>query len=58
MLVVSYTTVSPLPPAPRRRRRSALCCAFHRVSPSGISPAPLPCGVPTFLDGRGRRDCL
>ncbi len=49
--MVSYTTVSPLP---RRSRgalgRSPLCCAFQRVSPSGRYPAPLPCGVPTFLD--------
>ena len=57
--MVSYTTVSPLPRRPRTPiRRSALCCAFHRVSPSGRYPAPSPCGVPTFLDARGRRDCL
>src|SRR4051794_11108839 len=30
--------------------RSPLCCAIQRVSPSGSYPAPLPCGVPTFLD--------
>ena len=44
-------------PARDAGRRSALCCAFHRVSPSGRYPAPLPCGVPTFLGARGRRDC-
>src|SRR5689334_24767407 len=31
------------------RRRSALCCALRRVSPPGRYPAPVPCGVRTFL---------
>src|SRR5450759_1437137 len=35
-LVSSYLTVSPLPaPRERGRWRSALCCAFPRVSPAG-----------------------
>ena len=35
----------------RRRagRRSALCSTFRRLSPPGVSPAPLPFGVRTFL---------
>ncbi len=56
-LVVSYTTVSPLPESrlrpdmePRFRqrvrracnRRSTLCCTFHRVAPPGCYPAPCP----------------
>ena len=45
--VVSCTTVSPLPVA----RRSLLCGAFPRVAPAGRYPAPLPCGVRTFLTG-------
>ncbi len=40
-LVVSYTTVSPLP-VPGGHRRSALCCTFRRVSPPGRYPAPCP----------------
>jgi hypothetical protein len=50
--VGSYPTVSPLPPAKRgalRERRSVLCGAFPRVTPAGRYPAPLPCGVRTFL---------
>ena len=31
-------------------RRSALCCPIRQVTPSWLSPAPLPCGAPTFLD--------
>ena len=31
-------------------RRSALCCALLRVTPTGRYPAPLPCGVRTFLE--------
>ena len=45
--VVSCTTVSPLPVA----RRSVLCGAFPRVAPAGRYPAPLLCGVRTFLTG-------
>jgi hypothetical protein len=43
-LVVSYTTVSPLPVAGfhPRLRRSALCCTFRRVTPPGSYPAPCP----------------
>ena len=51
-LVVSYTTVSPLPVrggsirllagAIPRHRRSALCCTFRRVTPPGYYPAPCP----------------
>ena len=41
-LVVSYTTVSPLPVPSRGHRRSVLCCAFRRVAPPGSYPAPCP----------------
>jgi len=40
-LVVSYTTVSPLP-VPEGHRRSALCGTVRRVSPPGCYPAPCP----------------
>jgi len=30
--VRSYRTVSPLPPRPKPRRRSILCCTFRRVA--------------------------
>jgi hypothetical protein len=30
-------------------RRSPFCSTFRRLSPPGVSPAPLPCGVRTFL---------
>jgi hypothetical protein len=41
--VRSYRTVSPLPRAPRGAvRRSALCCTFLRVTPTGRWPAPCP----------------
>lgn len=40
-LVVSYTTVSPLP-VPEGHRRSALCCTFPEVAPAGISPVICP----------------
>lgn len=49
--VVSCTTVSPLPVA----RRSVLCGAFPRVAPAGRYPAPLLCGVRTFLTGEPAR---
>ncbi len=35
----------------RNPRRSDFCGAFRRVSPPGRYPAPLPCGVRTFLSG-------
>ena len=46
-LVVSYTTVSPLPvppgcEIPEGHRRSALCCTFRRVAPPGSYPASCP----------------
>ncbi len=44
--VGSYPTVSPLP---QQVGRSVFCGAFPRVSPAGRYPAPLPCGVRTFL---------
>ncbi len=40
-LVVSYTTVSPLPGA-SRPRRSAFCGTFPRVTPGGCYPPPCP----------------
>src|SRR4051794_40151248 len=39
-LVVSYTTVSPLPPI--ARRRSLFCGTFPRVAPGGCCPPPCP----------------
>ncbi len=49
--VRSYRTVSPLPcQRPKAlARRSLLCGTFLRVTPTGRSPAPLPCGARTFL---------
>ncbi len=44
--VRSCRTVSPLL---RHAKRSVLCGAFPRVAPAGRYPAPLPCGVRTFL---------
>ena len=43
-LVVSYTTVSPLPvPSDQEgHRRSVLCGTFRRVTPPGRYPAPCP----------------
>jgi hypothetical protein len=41
-LVVSYTTVSPLPPGPKVRRRSFLCGTVPRVTPGGCYPPPCP----------------
>ncbi len=35
-----------------QRWRFVFCGAFPRVSPAGHYPAPLPCGVRTFLDPR------
>ena len=39
-LVVSYTTVSPLPRSSKRPWRSALCCTFSRITPGGCYPPP------------------
>ena len=53
--MVSYTTVSPLPP--RGRGRSALCCTFPRVTPGRRyrPPCPLEPGLSsTRLACRGR----
>src|ERR1700694_5535020 len=58
MLVRSYRTVSPLPvqrtdlcrPA-RRHRRSALCCTFLRVTPTGRYPASCPVESGRSSDG-------
>ena len=54
-LVVSYTTVSPLP-VPEGHRRSALCCTIRRVSPPGRYPAPCPVesGLSSMPKHRGR----
>ena len=41
-LVVSCTTVSPLPARPRPTRRSVLCGTFPRVTPGGCCPPPCP----------------
>ncbi len=48
-LVVSYTTVSPLPPG---SRREAVCSLWHCPAgcPGWALPTTLPCGVRTFLD--------
>ena len=48
--VGSYPTVSPLL-ACKARKRSVFCGAFPRVAPAGRYPAPLSCGVRTFLPG-------
>src|SRR3954451_15495529 len=54
-LVVSYTTVSPLPPV-----RTAVCFLWHCPAgrPGWVLPTTLPCGARTFLDDQlpGRRD--
>jgi len=54
-LVVSYTTVSPLPVPPARP--SAVCSLFHFPAgrPAWVLPSTVPCGVRTFLDTRRRR---
>ena len=41
-LVVSCTTVSPLPDRPEPVRRSAFCGTFPRVAPGGCCPPPCP----------------
>ena len=40
--VVSYTTLSPLPPGLAARRRSALCGTVSRITPGGCYPPPCP----------------
>ena len=45
--VGSYSTVSPLPM--HGHGRFHFCGAFRRVAPPGRYPAPLLCGVRTFL---------
>ena len=51
-LVVSYTTVSPLPPV---RTAEAVCSLWHCPAghPGWVLPTTLPCGARTFL-GSGR----
>lgn len=50
-LVVSYTTVSPLPPT-GRSRTTAVCSLWHCPAghPGWALPTTLPCGARTFLD--------
>ena len=50
-LVVSYTTVSPLPRGPRAR--GAVCFLWHCPAghPGSALPTTLPCGARTFLTG-------
>jgi hypothetical protein len=49
VLVVSYTTVSPLP----RARHGAVCFLWHCPAghPGSVLPTTLPCGARTFLTG-------
>src|SRR5919201_1174704 len=49
-LVVSYTTVSPLP---RRKDAGAVCFLWHCPAghPGSALPTTLPCGARTFLTG-------
>src|SRR5690606_33205871 len=51
--VVSYTTLSPLPPRPRARRRSALCGTVPRITPGGRYPPP--CRMEPGLSSAPRR---
>ena len=46
-----WALTPPFHPCPRGRGRSVLCGAFPGVAPAGRYPAPLPCGVRTFLAG-------
>ena len=55
-LVVSYTTVSPLPPAPGRDPEPAAVCFlwhFPAGHPGSALPTTLPFGARTFLGGPG-----
>ena len=55
-LVVSYTTVSPLP-APTSVGWRAVCSLLHFPSgcPAWVLPSTVPCGVRTFLGRRTER---
>jgi len=56
-LVVSYTTVSPLPPDQAAAwSRTAVCFLWHCPAghPGSALPTTLPCGARTFLDGSGK----
>jgi len=53
VLVVSYTTVSPLPAA-KRHRRSVLCGTIRRVAPPGCYPALFP--VESGLSSRNPKE--
>jgi hypothetical protein len=58
-LVVSYTTVSPLPRGAGMPRRGAVCFLWHCPAghPGSALPTTLPCGARTFLTGpQARRD--
>jgi len=58
-LVVSYTTVSPLPRGAGVPRRGAVCFLWHCPAghPGSALPTTLPCGARTFLTGpQARRD--
>jgi hypothetical protein len=54
-LVVSYTTVSPLPPG---RSPAAVCFLWHYPAghPGSALPTTLPCGARTFLVDSGEPD--
>ena len=55
-LVVSYTTVSPLPPGQAAAwTLAAVCFLWHFPAghPGSVLPTTLPCGARTFLGGSG-----
>src|SRR3954462_15118687 len=54
-LVVSYTTISPLP---QRLRVAAVCFLWHCPAghPGSVLPTTLPCGARTFLGGAHRSE--
>ena len=54
-LVVSYTTVSPLPGPGAQPRPGAVCFLWHFPAghPGSALPTTLPCGARTFLTGAG-----
>src|SRR5215831_16075029 len=56
-LVVSYTTVSPLPLARPKTGPGAVCFLWHCPAghPGSALPTTLPCGARTFLTGFPRR---